>query len=157
MKREIQLKRLLVRGIITWSERILLAFNKKDAFYFLPGGHIDPTEAASDALLRELHEETDLPPTAIGAPSLFCVYENTWRDRETDVFELILCFKAELAEQYCHSSVSSREDHLSFHFLNVTDLAHVDFRPAEMKSIVINSLLNEITELMYFPLRERTT
>ena len=153
----IQAKRLLTRGIITWGDKLLLAYNKKDSFYFLPGGHVDLTESASVALLRELLEETDLQGIAIGELSLCCVYENMWREGEADVFELILCFRAKLAEQSDHSGVSSREDHLSFHFLSAKDLADVDFRPAKMKSMVLSSLSNDFTALTYFPLGGRTT
>ena len=145
-------KRLLARVILRSGEKILFAYNKKDAFYFLPGGHVDPNESVSDALMRELVEETNLKPTEISAPTLLCVYENTWRDRNTDVFELILCFSARLKASINQESVSSREKHLSFHFLSAKELGDVDFRPAKMKPMVIESLSSASSNLTYFPL-----
>lgn len=63
-------KRLLARVILRSGEKILFAYNKKDAFYFLPGGHVDPNESVSDALMRELVEETNLKPTEISATAI---------------------------------------------------------------------------------------
>ncbi len=50
---------VLSRGVIIDKDHILLCktLDLPINFYFLPGGHVEHSESASDALLRELIEE----------------------------------------------------------------------------------------------------
>ena len=52
--------------VIDNDMRILHIHHKTTGKYLTPGGHIEPADTPlTAAALRELHEETSLPPTAL--------------------------------------------------------------------------------------------
>ncbi len=52
--------RLNTRVILVRSGRLLLVSDDREAFWFLPGGHVDPEETLEGALVRETAEETGI-------------------------------------------------------------------------------------------------
>ena len=56
-------------------------FTKRQGRYVIPGGHIDYSETAAQALVRETQEEANLTPTAF---RLFLVHERIFPPRYKD-------------------------------------------------------------------------
>src|SRR3989304_2344255 len=52
--------RLNTRIILVGHGRLLLVSDDREAFWFLPGGHVDPEETLEGALVRETAEETGI-------------------------------------------------------------------------------------------------
>ena len=71
-----------VRGLVLDAQgRVFLIKHSYVAGWHLPGGGVEPGEALTTALARELHEEGNIE--LIGAPELFAIYWNrriAWRD-----------------------------------------------------------------------------
>ncbi|MBI5301367.1 MAG: NUDIX domain-containing protein [Chloroflexi bacterium] len=49
-----------VYGVIINEDRVLLTRNRRNAYYFLPGGGVELGETLPDALQREVREETGI-------------------------------------------------------------------------------------------------
>ncbi len=58
----------VVTGIVVKDKRILLVHHKKLALWLPPGGHIEKNELPSEAVVRELKEETGLDVEVVNAP-----------------------------------------------------------------------------------------
>jgi ADP-ribose pyrophosphatase YjhB (NUDIX family) len=78
-----------VVGIVLNNNRVLLHKAEKDAFWALPGGHIEFQERAEDALKRELKEEIGVE---IQVKRLVWVVENFFEYESTPYHELGLYF-----------------------------------------------------------------
>jgi 8-oxo-dGTP diphosphatase len=65
---------LVAVGVLRGPSGVLLVHRRADLDYYpdywdFPGGHIEPTETAKAALVRELHEELAIDAEVIGAPA----------------------------------------------------------------------------------------
>jgi len=65
-----------VAAVIIHQNKLLTQFETETGFYALPGGHIRFGETSSDALVREINEETGLNVTC---GRLLWVEENFWK------------------------------------------------------------------------------
>jgi 8-oxo-dGTP diphosphatase len=122
---------IITRVVATDHGRILLARERNERWYFLPGGHVEPGEHIHTALLRELAEELDITPTAPASLIGIVEYEYT---EGIDHHELNLVFEISLST----SNVTSREDHLEFTWRDLTELVDLDLRPGPLKDALLD-------------------
>lgn len=143
---------VIARGVLQRNGQILLCHDRKGGYCYLPGGHVEPGEATSEALARELHEEAGLRDVSIGPCVL--ISENRFRQDERARHELYLVFHVEhcvlpdgtplplqgASESWGPGSatdapaIASLEDHIEFVWVEAPALADVDLRPASCKA-----------------------
>lgn len=118
---------IIARAVIIRAGRLLVVRDVAACWYFLPGGHVETGEAVEAGLLRELREELGSAATLLGfVGAVEYGYCSGGRDRH----ELNLLFEVEL-----HSTApASREDHLEFCWIPVTDLSRTALRPEPLKT-----------------------
>ncbi|HEY5362814.1 MAG TPA: NUDIX domain-containing protein [Aestuariivirga sp.] len=99
-----------VRLILLCGEHVLLAYDKEDEVYFLPGGGLEHGESAAACVHREINEECDLelPPNL----RPFGLIENQYSRGDRDIHELLIHFTGELFA--APPAVASREPRLEF-------------------------------------------
>ena len=138
---------VIARGVLQRNGQILLCHDRKGGYCYLPGGHVEPGEATSEALARELHEEAGLRDVSIGPCVL--ISENRFRQDGKARHELYLVFHVERCllpdgtplplgsgsgRGDEPSIVVSLEDHIEFVWGEAAALGEVDLRPASMKA-----------------------
>src|SRR5687768_5312986 len=79
-----------VAGVAIVDGRVLLHQAAGDDFWTLPGGRLEAMETASDALRREMREETAL---VVSVSRLLWIVENFFEYGGKRVHELLLCFE----------------------------------------------------------------
>ena len=122
---------LIARAIIRSSDKILVVRQRGMAWYFLPGGHVEPGEPVETALLRELVEEIGVE----GEVTRFAgVIEHGYTRDDTAHHEINLVFEVQIAS----IDVESREDHLEFEWLPIGDLGDTDVRPRALKDALLD-------------------
>lgn len=120
------------RGIITSGAYVLLVRAKGDDKTFLPGGHIEFSEPAKQALKRELWEEASI---AAEVGEFIGAAENEWFEQDTLNAEINLIFavKTDLRAQ---QPVISNEPHLEFLWAHQTEMAHYNLYPVSLRDLI---------------------
>jgi 8-oxo-dGTP pyrophosphatase MutT (NUDIX family) len=160
----------IARGLFVHWNHVLICWNPKGNYGYLPGGHIEFGESATAALSREMIEETGLR-CRVGP--LLLTHENRFATKKRPHQELNLVFAAQItdrafkvaSDRLCHVAqsqktsitvhqdqsgsgrspvepppVASREDHLEFRWLRSKQLKQVDIRPLPMRKWIIDQL-----------------
>ncbi len=122
---------LIARAVIVANDHLLLARQHGKAWFFLPGGHVEPGERVEAALLRELTEELGAITRITGFAG---AVEHTYTDDGTDHRELNLVFTTELIDA---GAVTSHEDHLDAVPVPLAELATIDLRPRPLKDALL--------------------
>ena len=125
---------VLARAAILSEGHVLLCRDRKGGYSYLPGGHIEPGEPASSAVLRELQEEAGLSVT-IGPLGL--VAENLFIQKGRSKQELTLVFHVEHALTPA-TPVASLETHLEFWWAELASLIDHDIRPGSAKAWLLS-------------------
>jgi 8-oxo-dGTP pyrophosphatase MutT (NUDIX family) len=125
----------LARALITSGEFVLVARQIGAANTFLPGGHIEFREPARAALRREIYEETGLSPE-VGA--FLGAVEATWEEDGRAQAEINLVFAAELSGADASSAIESRESHLEFHWIAISEAEAWNLLPVPMRELLRN-------------------
>jgi 8-oxo-dGTP pyrophosphatase MutT (NUDIX family) len=142
---------VLTRAIIIHNDHILCAYDPRlktasgdPVFYYLPGGHIEYQESATDSLIRELSEETGEQITVKGFIGAF---ERSWLNTPQSVkchkHEISLVFKAVLDNKKDDAlpSITSKENHkVAFVWLELKNIQNYDIRPSLLKDNIHNWL-----------------
>jgi len=155
---------IIARALITRPGSILLCKNLKNGYFYLPGGHVDPGEAASDACKRELQEELNLC-AQVGKCRLITeqIFEQGGQSRH----EISLVFHVEhlavpTRDGHIRSAnsirpvdqseangpvdtamsddlrIESAEDHIGFEWVKIIDLNNTDLRPASIRDWIVD-------------------
>ena len=126
------------RAIIQDQGKILVCRAKKKNYYFFPGGHIDFGESAKDTLLREMKEELNL---SLKNWRLIGTVENIYAEGAQKHHEINLIFSAEVDK----INTQSREDHITFSLLDVSEFAQKDVLPIALKKATLKWLKDKKT------------
>ena len=136
---------VLSRGVIIDQDHILIAYDPRPApnhyyelntpFYYLPGGHIDFQESASNALIREIKEETGFEAAI---EKFLGIIEHAWNFPGDEVcchtHEINLIYKLSITELKFGDKVPQKEEHVAFEWLPIDSLYGIDLRPLPLKS-----------------------
>lgn len=123
----------LVRGVIVVDAHIFVAHCKGAPNTFLPGGHVAHGESLRAGLARELSEEFGFKGVIghyLGA------VEHGWSVGEDFQHEINHLFEVSLPGTARLQPPTSREAHLEFFWVPVSDLARHDLRPAPLVDLV---------------------
>ncbi|MCA9294290.1 MAG: NUDIX domain-containing protein [Phycisphaerales bacterium] len=122
---------LIARALIVRDRRVLTCREIGQHHCSLPGGHIDPGEAAATALSRELAEEAGLGDAHVGACLL--VQEHRFDQRGKPKHELNMVFHVEPPERLGPGCppIAALEPKLSFAWVAISDLGDANLLPAE--------------------------
>lgn len=117
----------LARAMIVVSGRMLVCRDRRHGHCYLPGGHVEPGESASEATERELQEEMGLS-VEVGLPLLAWEARFTQRGKPRHEFTLVFHVepRAPLADAEAPASL---ESHLAFEFVAPVDILMADLRP----------------------------
>lgn len=138
---------VIARGVARSGGRVLACRNDEGGYFYLPGGHVEFGESATEALRREFREECGADITT---GSLALVGENSFSVPGKEHHEFNLVFHVELATD----SLKSQEQGISFHWLDVASLVDIDFRPESTKAWLMSGG-NEPTWTSDFPSESR--
>ncbi|MFN9066990.1 MAG: NUDIX domain-containing protein [Bdellovibrionales bacterium] len=131
----------LARGLLFRNNQILLVkdIRPNQGHYFLPGGSVELGEAVRISLVREWKEELGW---VVVVGSFFGCLEHSWNfNRKSDnalvdVVEVNYLFNISVENKYLEIEPQSKEDHLSFSWVNLSDLPSLNLLPAPLKSII---------------------
>ncbi|MFG0276253.1 MAG: NUDIX hydrolase [Phycisphaerales bacterium] len=118
---------VIARGLAINGGRVLLCRSVKGGYTYLPGGHVEPGEAAGAALEREMLEETGLE---CRAGDLVCVHEERFSQQGAPRHELNLVFHMEHPPA---DTVTSLEPAIAFEWVAIDALGEANLLPESMR------------------------
>lgn len=125
---------VIARGILSRNGRILLCRSVPAGYFYLPGGHVEPGEAASEALVREFDEETGLAV----APGRCClITEGRFFDGDVHRHEYNVVFHVEHAGAPLPEQIPSREKRIAFEWVDLAELPDLDLRPRSIRAWLV--------------------
>ncbi len=124
---------IIARGLLINQGRVLMCRNIKSGYCFLPGGHVEFSEQAQDALIREFQEETGLS-SEVGP--LILTTEQCFHDGKRIHHEINLVFHVEQLglAKLPPESVPSMEKKIDFVWIDLGELSETDIRPNDIKA-----------------------
>lgn len=126
---------ILARGLLVAGNHVLLCRNVKHGYRYLPGGHVEPGEAAADALAREFMEESGV---AVRAGGLLLTSEHGFMQKGRPRHEIDLVFLVEPPPSLVPSDAwPSLEPDIAFDWVALSDLGDADLRPASISDWLI--------------------
>lgn len=138
---------IIARGVVRHGHWILLCRNLDKGYYYLPGGHVEPGEAAADALVREMQEEAGVT-VPVGACLL--VNESRFEQGGKARHEINLVFHVEPPHPphpaggdspvFCEAPepVRSLEEHIGFEWVDMAALSDTDLRPTVIRAWLVS-------------------
>jgi ADP-ribose pyrophosphatase YjhB (NUDIX family) len=121
---------ILARGVAWRDGRVLLCRNLKYGHTYLPGGHVEPHEAAAEACAREFMEETGMR-VLVGSPLLASELRFTQRGKQRH--EITLVFHVEHESGMWPEVIDSRESKIGFEWVNPGQIASASFLPESIR------------------------
>ncbi len=123
-------------AIFIWQDSVLLHRLEEDSFWALPGGRVEPSEAAAKTVVRELREE--LEQDVVCGPLTYVV-ENFFEDHGKQNHEIGFYFQASFATG--SKLLDSTQSHigiegnrrLEFRWFQLASLGGVDLRPSFLR------------------------
>ena len=120
---------ILARGVALRGDDVLVCRNVKHGYCFLPGGHVEPGEAASEACAREFMEESGM---AVRVGPLLLVAEARFEQAGRSRHEINLVFHVEPDAASWPQDVPSLERKIAFEWVARDQLHAERFLPAFM-------------------------
>lgn len=117
---------VIARGLVIEDDRILVCRNVSAGHRYLPGGHVEPGEAARDAVRREFLEECG---EEVHVGPCVLVMEGLFAQQSRARHEIVVVFHVQRTDS---GEVRSMESKLAFEWLAAQELAAADFRPAAL-------------------------
>lgn len=111
--------RVVVRALIGDTQRLVVCWDKKHQFYFLPGGALEPGEHLQACLVRELQEEMSFKAQIEGFVG--CI-ENHWQGHDYFFQEFNFIFRVQTPPALLQGPVTSAEAHIGFEVMALQDL-----------------------------------
>jgi len=119
-----------VGAIILHDDRLLLAKNSGDTFYYTIGGRVKFGEPAQEAALREALEETGLP---LEIERLTCIHENFFAFQPENIpcHEICMFFVMKPDEKLTDMNLTFEESYgnVSMHWIPVDKLDEYEIYP----------------------------
>ncbi len=117
---------LIVRGVCVRQGHVLLCRARHAGYAYLPGGHWEFGERATDALRRELWEETGL---VVCVGRFLGAIENAFRQKGQLQCEVNLLFRLRIPGVRLGVPPRSREPDIAFQWVEWTRLCAVCLQP----------------------------
>ncbi len=128
---------VIVRGVLLHAGKLLVCRNRKHGHIFLPGGHVDFNEPATEALRREAMEELGVELVAgefLGAcEASFDEVKSRGTRRH---HEINLVFRLLPPAGFEPQNLRSQEDHIDFDWLPVDQLASAPLLPSGIARMI---------------------
>lgn len=125
--------RIVVRAVIVVEGHLLVAHCKGAANTFLPGGHVEFGESLPTALARELFEEVGL---CVQVSNYIGMVEHQWIESDRYRHQINHVFAALLPNVHTPSPLESREDHLEFFWIPLSELSQHNLLPPPLIKLV---------------------
>ncbi len=120
---------LLARGVVVRDGRLLVCRTGNAPIVYLPGGHVEFGETARSALEREINEELGC---RADAGRFLGGIQHTFVQKHRRHWEVNLIFEMRVEGLHGGGGPDAVEDHLSFAWINLSDLAAAQLEPAAL-------------------------
>lgn len=112
------------------GKKVLLHKQKRDPFWNLIGGRAIMNESSSDAIAREIREETGCE---CHIRRMLCIAENFFTLNCTKYHELLIIFSGSLTEEICPENI---ENGIEMQWFDIDQIDAIDIRPSFSRSII---------------------
>lgn len=117
---------LLVRGVLVQNGHLLVCRNRRKGNVYLPGGHIEWGETATQALRREMREELG-QGVRVGRFLGGCEY--TFMEDRHRIWEINLCFAMYAPRLRAPKAPRSAEGKIEFFWIPLRRVPHSELLP----------------------------
>ena len=125
----------IARGVCAADGKVLLCKAKGGSSTYLPGGHIEFGETATEALVREMKEESGLD---VEVGRLLGVLENSFLQHGEKHCEINLVYEMSLTQgrDGADAAVNAIEPWIEFEWRDIDDLAAANLLPTEISKFI---------------------
>ncbi|EIV95518.1 NUDIX hydrolase [Frankia sp. QA3] len=128
--------RINVRALLVEGDRILLANERGQTWFHLPGGQVDAGETVQGALRRLLDEQAGIEPDHLAFAG--CIEGSaTERDERVGVLDVVFAADRSRAAEF-----GSRLDDLDIVSVSLASLPDLQLRPATLRQLIPEWLLH---------------
>lgn len=124
---------VIVRLVIKREGKILLCLNKGTSSYFLPGGHVEFGDTFEQTIYKEMAEELGWSKEDIKSIKFKNYLENSYEDNSGLHSEVNMIFDVEIGDEV---ETESKEDHIGFEWMNVSEIPKLNILPATIVNFV---------------------